>query len=101
MPATHSLQPLTYHCLLGLLAVAGLRISEALNLECRDVNWTEGLLTIRSTKFGKSRVVPLHPTAKAVLAEYAAHRDGFFPDRSVATFFPSKTGGHLDAGQVR
>ena len=59
------------------------------------------LLTIRNTKFGKSRLVPLHPTAKAVLAEYAALRDGFFPDRSVATFFPSKTGGHLDAGQVR
>jgi integrase len=59
MPAQFKLQPLTYYCLLGLLAVAGLRISEVLGLECRDVDLIEGLLTIRNTKFGKSRVVPL------------------------------------------
>jgi integrase/recombinase XerD len=35
MPATHSLQPWTYCCLLGLLAVTGLRISETLNLRCQ------------------------------------------------------------------
>src|SRR5260370_33738830 len=57
MPAQFSLQPLTYHCLFGLLAVTGLRIGEALNLESRDVNWAEGVLTIRTSKFGKSRLV--------------------------------------------
>ena len=56
MPAQFSLQPLTYHCLFGLLAVTGLRIGEALNLESRDVNWTEGVITIRTSKFGKSRL---------------------------------------------
>jgi integrase len=101
MQAEFDLQPLTYHCLLGLLAVAGLRISEALNLECCDVDWKEGLLTIRGTKFGKSRLVPLHPTTKVVLAEYADQRDRLFPIRAPKTFFPSKTGGRLDAGQVR
>jgi len=50
MPAQFTLQPVTYYCLLGLLAVAGLRISEALNLESRDIDWAEGLLTIRGTK---------------------------------------------------
>ena len=84
MPAQFSLQPLTYHCLFGLLAVTGLRISEALNLESRDVNWTEGVLTIRSSKFGKSRLVPLHPTTKLVLADYAAQRILRFPDRPTA-----------------
>jgi len=101
MPAQFSLQPLTYHCLFGLLAVTGLRISEALNLESRDVNWTEGVLTIRSSKFGKSRLVPLHPTTKLVLADYAAQRILRFPDRPTAALFPSRTGARLDAGQVR
>jgi integrase/recombinase XerD len=101
MPAQFKLQPVTYHCLLGLLAVTGLRISEALHLESRDVNWTEGLLTIRSSKFGKSRLVPLHPTVKDVLAAYATRRNQVFADRPQAVFFPSKTGARLDAGQVR
>jgi integrase/recombinase XerD len=87
MPAHFSLQPLTYHCLFGLLAVTGLRISEGLNLESRDVNWAEGVLTIRTSKFGKSRLVPLHPTTKDVLAHYAAQRIQRFPDRPTAAFF--------------
>lgn len=49
MPSPFSLHPWTYHCLFGLLAVTGLRISEALNLESRDVNWAEGVLTIRTS----------------------------------------------------
>ena len=101
MPAQFSLQPMTYHCLFGVLAVTGLRISEALNLESRDVNWAEGVLTIRTSKFGKSRLVPLHPTTKNVLAHYAAQRIQRFPDRPTAAFFPSRTGARLDAGQVR
>jgi integrase/recombinase XerD len=101
MPAQFKLQPFTYHCLLGLLAVTGLRISEALNLECRDVDWTEGLLTIRGSKFGKSRLVPLHPTVKEVLADFAVRRAEVFPDHPAAMFYPSKTGARLDEGQVR
>ena len=45
MPTTHSLQPWTYHCLFGLLAVTGLRISEALHLRSTDVDWSEAILT--------------------------------------------------------
>jgi integrase/recombinase XerD len=101
MPAQFSLQPLTYHCLFGLLAVTGLRISEALNLECRDVNCAEGVLTIRTSKFGKSRLVPLHSTTKDVLSDYALQRIQRFPDRPKSAFFPSRTGAHLDPGQVR
>jgi integrase/recombinase XerD len=101
MPSLFSLHPWTYHCLFGLLAVTGLRISEALNLESRDVNWAEGVLTIRTSKFGKSRLVPLHQTTKDVLTQYAVQRIQRFPDRPTAAFFPSKTGARLDAGQVR
>jgi len=52
LPATYSLKPWTYHCLFGLLAVTGLRISEALNLQLADVDWSEGILTIQGAKFG-------------------------------------------------
>ena len=52
----------TFYCLLGLLSVSGLRISEALGLTLDDVDLDEGVLTIRSSKFGKSRLIPLHDT---------------------------------------
>ena len=101
MHAQFKLHPLTYYCLLGLLTVTGLRISEALNLESRDIQWPESLLIIRTSKFGKSRLVPLDRTTKDVLAEYATSRNRLFPDHPTAMFFPSRTGARLDPGQVR
>ncbi|MGH9627330.1 MAG: tyrosine-type recombinase/integrase [Bryobacteraceae bacterium] len=101
MQAQFSLQPLTYYCLLGLLSVSGLRISEALNLRLQDVRWEDALLLIRTSKFGKSRVVPLHATTKDALKDYAAHRNHCFPDHADAHFFCSRTGRRLDEGQVR
>src|SRR5262249_1777186 len=62
-----SLTPWTYYCLFGLLATTGLRISEALNLQIKDVDCSEGILTIHGTKFGKSRLVPLHASTQKVL----------------------------------
>jgi integrase len=63
-----SLQPLVYSTLLGLLASTGLRISEALNLQLKDVT-PEGLV-VRDTKFGKSRLLPLHWTTSKALDHY-------------------------------
>jgi len=62
------LRPRTYHCLFGLLAVAGLRISEVLKLERPDVDLCDGILTIRQTKFGKTRLVPLPTPTGDVMA---------------------------------
>ena len=62
----------TYSTLLGLLAVTGLRISEALALRFKDV--TPDGLVIRETKFRKSRLVPLHATATSALQGYLAKR---------------------------
>lgn len=101
MQAQFSLQPLTYYCLLGLLSVSGLRISEALNLQLKDVRCADALLMIRNSKFGKSRVVPLHATATAALVDYAASRNQHFADDPDAHFFCSRTGRRLDEGQVR
>jgi integrase len=101
MPTTHSLQPWTYHCLFGLLAVTGLRISEALNLRSGDVDWAEGILTIRASKFGKSRLIPLHPSSIKVLSDYSSRRDRLFAARKTPYFFCSRYDGRLDEGQVR
>jgi len=101
MPTTHSLQPWTYYCLFGLLAVTGLRISEALNLRSTDVDWSEGVLTIRDSKFGKSRLIPLHASSLKVLAGYGARRDLLFANRKTPHFFCSRYDGRLDEGQVR
>jgi len=67
-----SLRPHTYSTLFALLAVTGLRISEALKLRFEDIT-ADGLL-IRRTKFQKSRLVPLHPTAVAGLERYLQRR---------------------------
>jgi integrase len=71
----NGLRPASMHCLLGLLAATGLRVSEALHLQRVDVDLEQGLLCVRQTKFRKSRYVPLHPTARDALAEYAHLRD--------------------------
>jgi integrase len=101
MPATHSLQPWTYYCLFGLLAVTGLRISEALNLRVTDVDFTDGILTIRHSKFGKSRLIPLHGSSIKILSEYGVRRDRLFTYRKSPYFFCSRCDGRLDEGQVR
>lgn len=65
-------------CIFGLLAVTGMRIGEVLALKDEDIDWEEGVLTIRKAKFGKSRLVPLHASTLAALADYVRHRDAFF-----------------------
>jgi integrase/recombinase XerD len=95
-----SLRPRTYYCLLGLLVVTGMRLGEVINLQLQDVDWAEGLLTIRHTKFGKSRLIPLHPSTQKILAEYAKHRDRFFAGRPVQHFFVSSRGNRLDKGDI-
>jgi len=67
-----SLRPLTYSTLFGLLAVTGLRISEALALRLDDI--TDDGLVIRKTKFHKSRLVPLHASSAAALSRYLERR---------------------------
>jgi len=67
-----SLQPHTYATLIGLLAVTGLRISEALGLQFSDVT-PQGLL-VRKTKFQKTRWVPLHETTTVALDRYLTRR---------------------------
>jgi integrase len=72
VPGLSPISPLTYHNLFGLLASTGLRISEALSLQCDDLS-AEGLM-VRSGKFGKSRLVPIHTSTRAALERYLEAR---------------------------
>jgi integrase len=100
LPSAHGLRGPTYRCLLGLLAVSGLRISEARNLKTDAVDLNEGILTIRGAKFGKSRLVPIHPSTRTVLSDYASRRDRFLARRP-ESFFVSGRGTRLDGADVR
>ena len=99
-PSIDPLRPWTYHCLFGLLAVTGLRLGEALNLRPGDMDWSEGILTIRGAKFGKSRLVPLHTSTCKVLADYAKRRDERFGVRAEGHFLVNLNGNRLDKGEV-
>jgi len=74
LPPQDGLRRWTFHCLFGLLSVSGLRIGEAIRLTLQDVDLQEAILTIRSTKFGKSRLVPMHPSTLEVVASYIQRR---------------------------
>jgi integrase/recombinase XerD len=89
------LRTATYAALLGLLAVTGLRVGEAIALDNADVDLRAGVLVIRKGKFGKSREVPLHPTATRALAQYARDRDRLAPRRRTPSFFVSVTRSRL------
>lgn len=97
---TACLRPRMYHCLLGLLAVTGLRISEALDLQIDDVDVDSGLLTVRHGKLGRSRLVPIHASTCAVLVDYLERRARFF-DRLVSPHvFVSNRGRRIDTSVV-
>jgi integrase len=81
-----------YEALLGLIASTGLRISEALSLRKADVNLRSGMLTIRQTKFAKSRQVPMHPSAIAALRRYRRLRDLAISDTEESPFFVATRG---------
>ena len=84
-----------------LLSVSGLRLEEARNLELQDVDLQSAVLTIRSGKFGKSRLVPLHRSTLDVLADYLARRSRFAAGRSISSYLlVSSRGKRLDVRVV-
>ncbi len=86
----YGLRGQTYYCLIGLLAVTGMRVGEALRLRRDDVDLDAGVLTIIDSKFGKSRLVPIHSTTVEALAEYSRRRDAFLSKVSIPSFFVSE-----------
>jgi integrase len=92
LPPMDGLRRWTYHHLFGLIAVTGMRLSEATGLQRSDVDLKEGVLTVRQTKFGKSRLLPLHPTTRAALHRYAERRDRYLGSRCGPNFFVTERG---------
>jgi integrase len=101
LPSRTGLRALTYTTLIGLLAATGLRPGEALALDILDVDLRNGVLTIRRTKFGKSRFVPVEQSTLAALRHYAERRDELCPRRQTDAFFVSERGARLQGSAVR
>lgn len=89
------LKTATYRTLLGLLAVTGMRVGEAVALDARDVDRRRATLVIRKTKFDKSREVPLHTSTIEALDCYRRDRARLAPQRSASSFFLSTAGSRL------
>ena len=92
LPSPKGLRGQTYATLFGLIAVTGMRISEAVSLDRQDVNLEEKVLNIRESKFRKSRFVPVHVTTRDALSDYAKKRNRMFPMLQSAAFFVSERG---------
>lgn len=92
----YALKPRTLHCVIGLLAVTGMRLGEALALKSDDIDWSEEILTIRHAKFQKTRLIPLHRSTLGQLQAYAKRRDKYLADRAlkrpITSFFVTTHG---------
>jgi integrase len=89
------LRAATYQTLIGLLAVSGIRVGEAIAAEREDLDITGGMLVVRDSKFGKSRLVLLHPTTTDALVQYLELRDRLCPRPVSPALFVSTRGTRL------
>jgi len=94
-PRREIIYPLIFRLLYG----CGLRVSEALRLQVRDVDLQRDLLTIRETKFGKDRLVPVALSLAARLRGYAVAHLQTTP--LTAPFFPAPDGGRFHDQTIR
>ena len=101
LPSTTGLRPHTFATLFGLYVATGLRANEALHLARDDVDLVNGVLTIRDTKFGKARFVPLHLSTRRALQRYARIRDRLCRNPRTPHFFLSDRGTYVTYDMLR
>ena len=94
------LRAVTFETLIGLLAVTGIRIGEAMRLDRDDVDCTAGLLRVRSSKFGRSREVLCHDSTIEALRAYSGQRDQLCPHPRSPSFFVTSRGSRLIHSRV-
>lgn len=95
------LRALTYSTLIGLLVATGLRPGEAFELDRSDVDLVSGVLSIRDTKFGKSRFVPIEESTRMALERYAQRRDELCSFRLTEAFLIGERGERLQGSAAR
>ncbi len=86
------LRSATVQTLVGLLAATGMRVGEAIRLKRSDIDWVEGVVAVRASKFNKSRELPLLASTVEALASYAERRDRWQPRPTSSTFLVSSAG---------
>lgn len=90
----------TYRMVIGLLACTGMRIGEVLALHDTDIDEGARTLLVRESKFGKSRLVPVHATTMTAIAAYRAERDRVLPVRRDGNLLVSNAGTAVFYSQV-
>lgn len=91
LPSGNGLRGLTYPIVFGLIAVTGLRVSEAISLGVEDVDLEAGVITVRHGKGGTERLLPVDETTREHLRMYAKERDRLIGQRP-QSFFVADTG---------
>jgi integrase/recombinase XerD len=91
----------SYETLIALLAVTGMRVGEALRLDRSDLSPGEGLLTIKDSKFGKSRQLLLHPSTVSALGCYLRRRGELSPAPGEPALFVHPAGNRLNYPAVQ
>lgn len=95
MTLVSPLKTVTYKTLLGLLAVTGMRVGEAVALDERAVDRHRAVLVIHKAKFGKSREIALHASSVTALEQYRRERARCVPHPRSPSFFVSTAGTRL------
>ncbi len=95
------LRSATLEAVIGLLATTGIRVGESLRLDCGDVDLERGVLNVRNSKQGRSRLVPLHPSTVEALGAYMSQRVALCPQPGSASLFVSRRGTRLGSGNLR
>ena len=101
LSGTTGLRPLTYGTLLGLLTVTGMRSGEVVSLDRDDFDLVDGVVTVRDSKFGKTRLIHLHESTKKALNSYAGQRDCLCPNPQGPGFFLDERGIRITDWKLR
>ena len=80
----------SFATIIGLAVSTGMRVGEILKLDRADVDWATETLFVRNTKFGKDRLIPMHPTTSTAMQAYANLRDAVIPTPTTPAFFLTK-----------
>jgi integrase/recombinase XerD len=94
------LRAVTLETVIGLLAVSGARVGEVLRLDRGDLRPEELCLSVRNSKAGKSRIVPLKPSTVQVLQSFAIRRDKYCPKPKSEAMFVSRAGTRIGSSNL-